>query len=235
MDSKQVRRRYHTVKKRQYRKALLQSKPRRPPSKAGATAAATKPCVKKARPCCGHLPSNCSCKPPPGMQKSHLTALCRRFAKATLSSVQDTTDVSTFQTLMAKRCETVPLRVLLAYAHTHVVFNQDHLLRSFIEKKAFLFRPPWFDWRLLQSIVKKSKRTGQLFRSSNYRSTTLQKILLPGHIGKVRLLQSNDDTVERAVLACRLVSEDAMPSACLAPAWRSTRRIQAGTSGKHQC
>ena len=106
----------------------------------------------------------CVCKPPPGMKKSHLTALCRRFAKTTLSSVQDTTDVSTFQTLMAKRCETVPLRVLLAYAHTHVVFNQDHLLRSFIEKKAFLFKPPWFDWQLLQSIVKKSKQTGQRCR-----------------------------------------------------------------------
>ena len=209
MSPKQVRRRYHKVKKRQYRKALLQSKPRRPPSKA----AATKPVVRKARPCCGYLPPNCVCKPPPGMKKSHLTALCRRFAKTTLSSVQDTTDVSTFQTLMATRCETVPLRVLLAYAHTHVVFNQDHLLRSFIEKKAFLFRPPWFDWRLLQSIVKKSKQTGQRCRSSNYRSTTLRKIRLPSHIGKARLLQSID-AVQRDVLACRLVGEDAMPGAC---------------------
>ena len=212
MNPKQVLRRYKRMKQREYRKALLQSKPRRPPSKA----AATKPVVRKARPCCGYLPPNCVCKPPPGMKKSHLTALCRRFAKTTLSSVQDTTDVSTFQTLMATRCETVPLRVLLAYAHTHVVFNQDHLLRSFIEKKAFLFRPPWFDWRLLQSIVKKSKQTGQRCRSSNYRSTTLRKIRLPRHIGKARLLQRKDDTVERAVLACRLVGEDAMPGACLA-------------------
>ena len=210
MNPKQVLRRYKRMKQREYRKALLQSKPRRPPS----NAAATKPTVRKARPCCGYLSPNCVCKPPPGMKKSHLTALSRRFAKATLSSVQDTTDVSTFQTLMAKRCETVPLRVLLAYAHTHVVFNQDHLLRSFIEKKAFLFRPPWFDWRLLQSIVKKSKQKGERVRSSNYRSTTLRKILLPSHIGKARLLQSNDDTVERAVLACRLVGEDAMPGAC---------------------
>ena len=180
MDPKQVLRRYRRMKQREYRKALLQSKPRRPPSKA----AATKPVVRKARPCFGYLSPNCVCKPPPGMQKSHLTALCRRFAKTTLSSVQDATDVSTFQTLMAKRCETVPLRVLLAYAHTHVVFNQDHLLRSFIEKKAFLFRPPWFDWRLLQSIVKKSKQKGQRFRSSNDRSTTLRNILLPSHIEK---------------------------------------------------
>ena len=209
MNPKQVLRRYKRMKQREYRKALLQSKPRRPPSKA----TATKPVVRKARPCCGYLPPNCVCKPPPGMKKSHLTALCRRFAKTRLSSVQDTTDVSTFQTLMAKRCETVPLRVLLAYAHTHVVFNQDHLLRSFIEKKAFLFRPPWFDWRLLQSIVKKSKQKDQRFRSSNYRSTALRKIRLPSHIGKARLLQSID-AVQRDVLACRLVGEDAMPGAC---------------------
>ena len=208
MSPTQVRRRYQRVKKRQYRKALLQSKPRRPPS--GGHSA------RKARPCCGLNSKNCKCKPPPGMQKSHLNALCRRFAKTALSTVQDTTDVSTFQTLMAKRCQTLPLQVLLAYAHTHVVFNQDHLLRSFIERKAFLFKPPWFNWQLLQSIVKKSKQKGQRFRSSNYRSTTLTKILLPSHIGKARLLQSNDDTVERAVLACRLVGEDAMPGACLA-------------------
>ena len=208
MSPRQVRRRYQRVKKRQYRKALLQSKPRRLPS--GGHSA------RKARPCCGLNSKNCKCKPPPGMQKSHLNALCRRFAKTALSTAQDTTDVSTFQTLMAKHCQTVPLQVLLAYAHTHVVFNQDHLLRSFIERKAFLFKPPWFNWQLLQSIVKKSKQKGQRFRSSNYRSTTLRKIRLPSHIGKARLLQSNDDTAERAVLACRLVGEDAMPGACLA-------------------
>ena len=176
----QVQRRYKRVKQRQYRKALLQSKPRRLPS--GGHSA------RKARPCCGLNSKNCKCKPPPGMQKSHLNALCRRFAKTALSTAQDTTDVSTFQTLMAKRCQTLPLQVLLAYAHTHVVFNQDHLLRSFIERKAFLFKPPWFNWQLLQSIVKKSKQKGQRFRSSNYRSTTLTKILLPNHIGKARLL-----------------------------------------------
>ena len=205
MSPKHVRRRYQRVKKRQYRKALLQSKPRRLPS--GGHSA------RKARPCCGLNSKNCKCKPPPGMQKSHLNALCRRFAKTALSTAQDTTDVSTFQTLMAKRCQTLPLQVLLAYAHTHVVFNQDHLLRSFIEKKAFLFRPPWFDWRLLQSIVKKSKQKGQRWRSSNYRITTLREIRVPSHIGKARLLQSNDG-VKRAVLACRLVGEDAMPRAC---------------------
>ena len=203
-----MQRRYQRMKKRQYRKVLLQSKPRHP-STGGHSA-------RKARPCCGLNGKNCKCKPPPGMQKSHLNDLCQRFVKTELSTAQDTSDVGTFQTLMAKRCQTLPLQVLLAYAHTHVVFNQDHLLRSFIERKAFLFKPPWFNWQMLQSIVKESKQKGQKFRSSNYRSTTLRKILLPSHIGQARLLQSNDDTVERAVLACRLVGEDAMPGACLA-------------------
>ena len=115
------------------------------------------------------------CKPPPGMKKSYLSALSRRFASTALASVQDTTDVSTFQTLMAERCKTLPLGVLLAYAHTHVVFNQSHLLHSFIEQKAFLFKPPWFDWQKLQSIVNKAKEAGERTRSSNYRSTTLKK------------------------------------------------------------
>ena len=212
INPKQVQRRYKRMKQMEYRNALLQSEPRRPPSKA----AAMKPTVRKARPCCGLNSKNCMCKPPPGMRKSHLNALSRRFATTALSSVQDTTDVSTFQTLIAKRCKTLPLRVLLAYAHTHAVFNQDHLLRSFVERKAFLFKPPWFDWQLLQSIVKKSKQEGQRFRSSNYRSTTLREILQPSYIGKARLPQSNLDTVERAVLACKLVGEDAMPNACLA-------------------
>ena len=95
------------------------------------------------------------------------------------------------------------------------MFNQDHLLHRFVEQKAFLFKPPWFDWQLLQSIVEKSKRTGQRWRSSNYRSTTLREIRLPIHIGKAHVLQSNA-AVERAVLACKLVGEDAMPGACLA-------------------
>ena len=54
MNPKQVLRRYKRMKQREYRKALLQSKPRRPPSKA----TATKPVVRKARPCCGYLPPN---------------------------------------------------------------------------------------------------------------------------------------------------------------------------------
>ena len=207
MSPKQVERRYQRMKMREYRKAARDKKLPRPPSK---------PCslLRKARPCCGLTVANCVCTPPVGMRKSHLKALCRRFAKTALCSVQDTTDVSTFQTLMAKRCEKVPLQVLLAYAHTHVVFNQDDLLTSFIEQKAFLFKAPWFNWQLLQRIVQRAKRKGQPWRSSNYRSTTLREIRVPGHMGKPRLLQSKG-AVERAVLQCRLIGEDAMPCACL--------------------
>ena len=208
MNPKQVRKRYQRMKKRQYREALLQSKLCRL-SSGGHSA-------RKARPCCGLNSKNCRCKPPRGMQKSHLNALCRRFAKTVLSTVQDTNDVSTFQTLMTERCKTLPLHVLLAYAHTHAVFNQDYLLHNFIDEKAFLFEPPWFNWQLLQSIVQRSKQKGYRFRSSNYRTAPLKDIVLPAHIGEARLLQSNDDTVDRAVLACRLVGEDAMPRACLA-------------------
>ena len=171
MNPKQVRKRYKRMKQKEYRKALLQSKLHRPASKADAQKARPR----KARPCCGLQTQNCMCKPPPGMKKSYLSALSRRFASTALASVQDTTDVSTFQTLMAERCKTLPLGVLLAYAHTHVVFNQSHLLHSFIEQKAFLFKPPWFNWQKLQSIVNKAKEAGERTRSSNYRSTNLKK------------------------------------------------------------
>ena len=170
MNPKQVRKRYKRMKQKEYRKALLQNKLHRPASKADAQKARPR----KARPCCGLQTQNCMCKPPPGMKKSYLSALSRRFASTALASVQDTTDVSTFQTLMAERCKTLPLGVLLAYAHTHVVFNQSHLLHNFIEQKAFLFKPPWFDWQKLQSIVNKAKEAGERTRSSNYRSTTLK-------------------------------------------------------------
>ena len=187
MSPKQVEVRYHRVKHKEYRKA-------------GRIKTQTSSSVlRKARPCCGLTSANCVCTPPVGMRKSQLNALCRRFAKTALCSVQDTTDVSTFQMLMAKRCEKVPLQVLLAYAHTHVVFNQDELLSSFIEQKAFLFKAPWFNWELLRRIVERAKRKGQAWRSSNYRSTTLREIRVPRHMGKPVLLQSKGAVV-RAVL-----------------------------------
>ena len=211
MSPKQVKVRYHREKHKEYRKAG------RMKTKTSSSV------LRKARPCCGLVSKKCVCTPPVGMRKSELNKLCRRFAKTALCTVQDTTDVSTFQTLMAKRCEKVPLQVLLAYAHTHVVFNQDELLSSFIEQKAFLFKAPWFNWELLRRIVEKAKRKGQAWRSSNYRSTTLREIRVPRHMGKPVLLQSKG-AVERAVLQCRVIGEDAMPGACLAEYERSPSR-----------
>ena len=99
--------------------------------------------------------------------------------------------------------------------HTHVVSNQEHLLRKFIEQKAFLFKPPWFNWQKLQNIVKKSKQVKQTYRSSNFYNTTLRIIKLPRHVGTPRRIDDNDDPVERAVVACKIIGEDAMPAACL--------------------
>ena len=82
-----------------------------------------------------------------------LTALAKRFAETALCTVADTTDVSAWQHHMQHATEQLPLRVLLAYAHTHVVLNQEPLLQSFIDRKAFLFKALWLDWQMTQSIV----------------------------------------------------------------------------------
>ena len=144
------------------------------------------------------------------MKKTELTSLANRHAKTALSTVQDTTDVSAWQTHMQHLAEQLPLRVLLAYAHTHVVFNQEPLLKAFIDKKAFLFKAPWFDWQMLQSIVRKHKDAGEKFRSSNYRSTTLKNVVLQPHLGTPR--PKPEDAVKRDALACQIVGVDAMPA-----------------------
>ena len=113
---------------------------------------------------------------------------------------------------MQPYCANLPLKVITLYAHTHVVFNQEHLLARFIEQKAFTFKPPWINWQLLQSIVTKSKAAGELVRSSNYRNTTLKKVLVEPHMGKPRTKPKNP--VARDVLACRIIGEDAVPNAC---------------------
>ena len=79
------------------------------------------------------------------MKKMQLTALTKRYAITPLHTVRDTTDVSVWQQHMQHATEQLPLRVLLAYAHTHVVFNQEPWLKAFIDRKAFLFKAPWFD------------------------------------------------------------------------------------------
>ena len=72
------------------------------------------------------------------MKRKQLTSLAKRFAETALCSVKDTTDVNAWQAHMQHATEQLPLRVLLAYAHTHVVFNQEPLLNAFIGRAAFL-------------------------------------------------------------------------------------------------
>ncbi len=169
------------------------------------------PTSKKPRPCCGRYQQNCSCQPPKGMKKMHLTALAKRFAETELFSVKDTTDVSAWQHHMQHATEQLPLRVLLAYAHTHVVFNQEPLLQAFIDRKAFLFKAPLFDWQMLQSIVQKHKAAGKIWRSSNHRSIAMTKLRPQSHLGTPRQVPTNG--VPRDALACRVVGVDAMPAA----------------------
>ena len=202
MQPEQVHRRARRIQKRKYRADA---------DNADAESSVAKQTPKKHRPCCGRRQCNCTCKPPKGMKKNELTSLAKRFVQTALSTVQDTTDVSVWQTHMQHAAEKLPLRVLLAYAHTHVVFNQGPLLKAFVHQKAFLFKAPWFDWPVLQSIVRKHKAAGESWRSSNYRSTTLQKLVLQPHLGTPR--PKPEDAVERDVLACQIVGVDAMPAA----------------------
>lgn len=65
---------------------------------------------------------------------------------------------------------------------------------------------------MLQSIVRKSKVSGQKCRSSNYRSTALQKVRLQSHLGKARRKPKN--SVARDILACRIIGVDAIPGTC---------------------
>ena len=145
------------------------------------------------------------------MERKEVTSLAERFAETALCSVKDTTDVSAWQALMQHAAEQLPLRVLLAYAHTHVVFNQEPILKAIIERKAFLCRAPWFDWQLLQSIVEEHKGAGKTCRSSNYRSLPLRKLLPQSHQGAA--LEKPSNPVARDVLACRIIGVDAMPVA----------------------
>ena len=228
MKLEQVERRAERERKRKYR-AGKQTHHTQKKRKCGALAtdvAAEHVSSKKPRPCCGRHQSNCSCEPPKGMKKMQMTALAKRFAETALCTVGDTTDVSEWQDRMELATEQLPLRVLLAYAHTHVVFNQAPLLETFIEQKAFLFKEPWFDWRLLQSIVEKHKKAGNVWRSSNYRSITLKKLRPQSHLGAPRRIPKNG--VARDVLACRVVGS--MP--CLPQHVTCMMHNQAVTCGR---
>ena len=166
--------------------------------------------LRKHRPCCGRLPKNCTCKAPKGMNKKPLTSLARRFTETDLCTVQDTTDVGPWQKLMQDRCKTLPTRAILGYSYIHVTFNQEHLLKQFVEDKAFLFRKPWVDWERLAQIVARAKKRGMPVRSSNYYSTTLKEVLLQSGLKKAKM---PIDSVSRDVLACQIV-DAALPKAC---------------------
>ena len=166
--------------------------------------------LRKHRPCCGRLPKNCTCKAPKGMNKKPLTSLARRFTETDLCTVQDTTDVGPWQKLMQDRCKTLPTRAILGYSYIHVTFNQEHLLKQFVEDKAFLFRKTWVDWERLAQIVARAKKRGMPVRSSNYYSTTLKEVLLQSGLKKAKM---PIDSVSRDVLACQIV-DAALPKAC---------------------
>ena len=87
----------------------------------------------------------------------HLTALAKRFAETELFSVKDATDVSAWQHHMQHATEQLPLRVLLAYAHTHVVFNQEPLLQAFIDRKPFLFKHHGSTGKCYRALFKNTK------------------------------------------------------------------------------
>ena len=65
-----------------------------------------------------------------------------RYLTTPLNTVEDTTDVSKFRSLMQERCQPLPIWVVLLYAFVHVVLNQEELLKAMANEKAFLFNPP---------------------------------------------------------------------------------------------
>ena len=156
MEPQQVARRAGRGKKQKYRKAArakpTQSQRCRP------SAAEQQAKRRRARPCCGLIGAKCTCKPPPGLQKQPLNALAKRYLATPLCTVEDTTDVSKFRSLMQKRCESVPLWVLLFYAYVHTMFNQGKLLKAMLDKKALLFRPQSVDWTKLANFIRKAEQ-----------------------------------------------------------------------------
>ena len=137
-DTKQVKRRANTKRQRAYRQKLAKTK--RVMLQSGQ--ARQRAGLRQHRPCCGRHAQNCTCKAPKGMNKKPLTALAKRFTETDLCTVSDTTDVGPWQEIMQDRCKTLPMRVILGYSQIHVTFNQEHLLKQFVEDKAFLFKKP---------------------------------------------------------------------------------------------
>ena len=205
-DTQQVRRRANTKSQRARRQKLAKTK--RVMLQSGQ--ARQRAGLRQHRPCCGRHSQNCTCKAPKGMNKKPLTALIKRFTETDLCTVADTTDVGPWQEIMQDRCKNLPMRAILGYSQIHVTFNQEHLLKQFVEDKAFLFKKPWVDWERLAQIVAQAKKHGMVVRSSNYYSTTLKKVLLQSGLKPAKM---PTDPVSRDVLACQIV-DAALPRAC---------------------
>ena len=100
--------------------------------------------------------------------------------------------------------------MILTYAFIHVVFNQRHILEEMIKKKVLRNGKPWVDWDRLAKVVRAAKEGKQPTRSSNYYSSTLKRVVLQsGH----KNADMPKDPVERDVLACKIIGQDALPHA----------------------
>ena len=164
--------------------------------------------TRRLRPCCGRRCDKCTCRPPPGLHQRPLNGLAARYLTTPLSTVEDTTDVSKFGRLMKERCQSLPIWVVLLYTFVHVMFNQEELLKAMLDKKAFLFKPPWVNWTRLKAIIRKAKQNKQKIRSSNYYNSTLRRVVpQTGH----KPVDKPVDATERDVLTCQLVALDSLP------------------------
>ena len=165
---------------------------------------------RKLRPCCGRRYDKCTCEPSPGMRTGCLSMLAKRYVCTPLNTVKDTTDVSAFQEVLGDLCKKLPIAAVLTIAFIHVVFNQRHLLEAMVEKKVFVNKKPWVHWDRLAKVIHAAKARGKLIRSSNYYNATLRRVVLQN---KHKLVKTHKNSIERDVLACRIIGQDSLPHA----------------------
>ena len=144
------------------------------------------------------------------MREKYLAILAKRYVRTPLNTVPDTSDVSVFQEILGDWSKQLPITAILTIAYIHVVFNQRHLLESMVQKKVFLNKTPWVHWDRLAKVIHAAKAQGELIRSSNYYSATLSQVVLQSGHKSVEVPQND---VERDVLACKIVGQDALPHA----------------------
>ena len=219
MTSKQIARRkerhrkqkWRTVKKKEKnRRGVKHSKKSDCSKKKKASASEHSILQRKLRPCCGRRCDMCTCKPFPGMRTKCLSILTKRYVHTPLNTIPDTTDVSVFQEVLGDLCKKLPIAAVLTLAYIHVVFNQRHLLEAMVQKKVFLNKKPWVHWQRLAKVIHAAKARGQLIRSSNYYSATLRRVVLQSRHKSVKAPRNR---VERDVLACKIIGQDALPHA----------------------